>query len=207
MTTPRASRPARMDPAARRAEIIGAAAELARAEGLEAVTLRRVALRLGVASGLVNHYFPAADKLVAEAFGQVVSADLDTTFAAVARQAGAVARLRTLLTCWVAPDTEHVGPLWLDAWSFARTNAPLRAEVNRQMLDGHERVVDLLRGGVAEQVFAPADLDAVAWRLLTLLDGVIVHSTLRVNVVPTDVGRAVAALLEHDLGLPDGSLG
>ncbi|MDT7675852.1 MAG: hypothetical protein QOD82_3754, partial [Pseudonocardiales bacterium] len=41
------------------------AAELALANGLEALTLRRVAEALGVFPGLVNHYFPAVDELVA----------------------------------------------------------------------------------------------------------------------------------------------
>lgn len=197
----------RKDPTARRAQIVTEAAALARAEGLEAITLRRVAGAMGVAASLVSHYFPAVDRLVAEAFAELIGADMETHFAAVQRRTGAIDRLRTLLQRWITPETEPAAVIWLDAWSHARTNADLREEVNRQMLAGHRRVVELLAAGVAEGAYPAADLDAVAWRLLTLLDGVIVHTTLRVNVVLADTYRAVAGLLENDLGLPAGTLG
>ncbi|BCY11623.1 TetR/AcrR family transcriptional regulator [Actinoplanes sp. L3-i22] len=196
----------RKDPAARRAEIVATAAGVARAESLEAVTLRRVANLLGVTSSLVSHYFPVAEQLVAEAFGTLVTADLQGHFAVVERQAGAVARLRTLLRRWVTADTEPSAAVWLDAWGQARTNTALREEVNRRMLAGHRRVVDLLTAGVAEGAWSPADPDATAWRMLTLLDGVIVHVTLRVNVVVADTYRAVATTMETELGLPPGTL-
>ncbi|MFE6993528.1 TetR/AcrR family transcriptional regulator, partial [Streptomyces pharetrae] len=63
----------RKDPAARRAEIVDAAAGVALREGLECVTLRRVAEELDVRPGLISHYFPSADDLVAEAFGSAAT--------------------------------------------------------------------------------------------------------------------------------------
>ncbi len=65
----------RKPPAERREEIVAAASRLAVAEGLERLTLRRVAEALGVVPGLVNHYFPVADDLVAAAFGFAAAAD------------------------------------------------------------------------------------------------------------------------------------
>ncbi|MFJ4767663.1 TetR/AcrR family transcriptional regulator [Streptomyces uncialis] len=67
----------RKAPAERRHEIIRAAARVGLAEGLECVTLRRIADELGVQPGLVGHYFPAADTLVADAFTSATMAELD----------------------------------------------------------------------------------------------------------------------------------
>ncbi|MGI5439841.1 TetR/AcrR family transcriptional regulator [Streptomyces shenzhenensis] len=68
----------RKAPAERRNEIVATAARIGLTEGLECVTLRRVADELGVQPGLVGHYFPAADHLVAEAFTGATMAELDT---------------------------------------------------------------------------------------------------------------------------------
>lgn len=58
--------------------MVDAAASVALAEGLEGIALRRIGERLDVRPGLVGHYFPVVDELVAEAFGQAVGAELDT---------------------------------------------------------------------------------------------------------------------------------
>ena len=55
-------------PAERHGELLAKAVEIAQAEGLSAVTLRRVAADLGVTPGLVSHYFSAAEQLITAAF-------------------------------------------------------------------------------------------------------------------------------------------
>ncbi|WP_139058538.1 TetR/AcrR family transcriptional regulator, partial [Streptomyces prasinopilosus] len=77
MTSRGTGKRVRKAPAERRNEIVTTAARIGLTEGLECVTLRRVADELGVQSGLVGHYFPAADKLVAEAFTSATMAELD----------------------------------------------------------------------------------------------------------------------------------
>ncbi|WP_449341177.1 TetR family transcriptional regulator, partial [Streptomyces canarius] len=67
----------RKDPAARRAEIVAAAAAVALTEGLECVTLRRIAEELDVRPGLISHYFPSVEDLVAEAFADAATAEID----------------------------------------------------------------------------------------------------------------------------------
>ena len=68
----------RKSPEARRAEIVATAARIALTEGLECVTLRRVAEELTVRPGLISHYFPSAEDLVAEAFSVAALGELDT---------------------------------------------------------------------------------------------------------------------------------
>ncbi len=63
-------------PAERHGELLRRAVEISRAEGLSAVTLRRVATDLGVTPGLVSHYFSSAEQLITAAFRTAAAADL-----------------------------------------------------------------------------------------------------------------------------------
>ncbi|MFD4914274.1 TetR/AcrR family transcriptional regulator [Streptomyces virginiae] len=81
----------RKSPEARRAEIVETAAAVALAEGLECLTLRRIADELDVRPGLISHYFPSVEDLVAEAFGTAAGAELEVLLPAVARAPTATA--------------------------------------------------------------------------------------------------------------------
>lgn len=69
------------DPSERRQEILDAARELFRENGLSRTTYGDVAARLGITRGLVYHYFPTRDHLVEAALdqftGEVVAAVAD----------------------------------------------------------------------------------------------------------------------------------
>ena len=60
----------RKRPSERRAEIVREAAGIALTDGLERITLRAVAERLGVRPGLITHYFPVAEDLVIAEIGR-----------------------------------------------------------------------------------------------------------------------------------------
>src|SRR5262249_30326246 len=77
MTSRATGKRVRKTPAEPRSEIVASAARSGLTEGLECVPLRRVADELGVQPGLVGHYFPAADELVAEAFTHATMRELD----------------------------------------------------------------------------------------------------------------------------------
>src|SRR4051794_21027519 len=70
----------RKRPEERREEILSAAAAIALDEGLERITLRAVAGRLGVRPGLISHYFPAAEGLVEEAFVRAATVERERFF-------------------------------------------------------------------------------------------------------------------------------
>ncbi|MFB6820824.1 TetR/AcrR family transcriptional regulator [Streptomyces virginiae] len=81
----------RKSPEARRAEIVETAAAVALAEGLECLTLRRIADELAVRPGLISHYFPSVEDLVAEAFGTAAGAELEVLLPAGAQAPTATA--------------------------------------------------------------------------------------------------------------------
>jgi AcrR family transcriptional regulator len=200
------SRTRRLPPAQRRQEIIESAATVALASGLDAVTYRSVAGVLGCAPGLVHHYFDAVESLEAEAFGHAAGAALDATFTRVDALDSPTEGLRLLLLAWVSEDQDPHARLWLDAWCRATRSPKVKDTVDRTMRLGHSQVVALLTRGADNGEFAPHDPDAVAWQLLTALDGVIVHVAVGVNRGLVDVRRTIARAAEKELGLASEAL-
>lgn len=206
MTTAEQPRFRRMPPEERRQEIVAAAARLALARGLEAVTYRNVAEALGCARGLVHHYFGSVESLEAEAFATAVAADLDNCFRRAEEQPDPVAALAHLLKHWVSEDPEPHKTLWLDAWCQAMRKPGIRQAVDRAMRASHDRLLALLQSGVDAGNFTHPDLAALAWQLLTALDGLIVHSSIGVNRGIVDVHATITRSAERSLGLEAGAL-
>lgn len=190
----------------RRAEIVAAAGALALSDGLESLTLRRVAEALGVVPGLVNHYFPAVDDLVAEAFGTAAAAELDGVLAAVDAASGPVARMRRLVAELVADDRDAISLLWIDAWHAARRRPVLRGEVTRQMLAWRDRIAGLVHAGVAEGAFRCADPTAAAVRILAVVDGLSVQAVMRSGADHAAVRELLVRTAERELALDPGAL-
>ena len=196
----------RKSPAARRLEILQAASEIALTEGLEAVSNRRIAEHLDCAAGLIHHYFPVAMDLLSEALRQVLMTDHGASFGEAAEQPDALAGLSTLLTRWSFHEADQYALLWLDAWSLARRQPQIRAVVDEVMKEGHLELTALIRRGIDEGRFITKDASAVAWYLLTTLDGITVHTSIGVNQNLVDIQRTVAIFTEQELGLAPGSL-
>lgn len=182
------------------------AAELALAGGLESLTLRRVAEALGVFPGLVNHYFPAAEELVAEAFGHVVETELRTVLALTEAAATPLAGMRALIGTLLSEEQDSVGLLWLDAWNAARRRPVLRSEVSRQMEAWQRHVVELIERGRADGVFRVADAEVCASMILAAIDGLSLQAAMRPSLDYALVRRWVVATAERELGLAPGAL-
>ena len=190
----------------RRIEIVQAASVLALAEGLESLTLRRVADALGVVPGLVNHYFRSVEDLVAEAFAVAAYGETSAVFRLVEEEGTALERMRALIGLLVTPDRDDISLLWLDAWQASRQRPALHAAVTQQMLVWQQRVADLISAGVADGVFRADDPPAAATRLMAVVDGLSVHAAMRSPVDYAVVRQLVIESTERDLGLRPGEL-
>jgi len=204
--TATSARRTRKPPAERRDEIIAAACRVALEEGLQSVTLRRVAELVGIMPGLVNHYFPVADDLAAIAFAVAAEAEREMVFSAVPETAGAARRLRGLLEAIYAEGSDALSLLWLDAWQASRIRPALRAEVGRQMEAWQARLEDLINEGVLAGEFHVSDPGLAAMRILALIDGMSVQAAIPHRMSYQAVRDMVLSNTERELGLPPGGL-
>lgn len=189
----------------RRIEIGEAARDLALAEGLDAVTLRAVAARIGVASGLVAHYIPGMDDLVADTFAEIVGTEL-AEVRALLPDAPAPERLGALVRTSLDPARAEVTLVWVQAWALGSRNVALAARV-REAMDAWRRVIaDEISRGMAQGSIPEGEAEPIAWHVLAMIDGLGAHALVGwgpgIDAV-TPVLRAVAGLL----GVPVARLG
>ncbi|WP_329567647.1 TetR/AcrR family transcriptional regulator [Streptomyces sp. NBC_01361] len=194
----------RRSPEERRQEIIEAALSLADTVGLDRITSRDVAQVLGVTSGLIHHYFPTVDDLVVAAFAQTAAAHNDRDRQALHELPPAEA-LAALVGRMLGLGTEKAR-IWMSAWVAAPRRPELAAEVDRRMLDGLDVLTEILRLGRAEGAFQMADPKASALRILVLVDGVLVQTSMRGDAPYGDVHALVWDTVEREVGMPNGSL-
>lgn len=194
----------RKSPAERAAEILAAATELARAEGLAAVTVRSVAHRAGITQGLVAHYFPSVQELVARIYRDIVGAEVDEVRVVVAADSDHRGRIRALLETVLDGSRDDVTALWVDGWALGRRNPELAAAVREQMDAWHALVSEAIAAGVAAGELRVDDVDRAAWRVLAFVDGINAQSLVRGAPLPASIDDAVRAV-ESWLGVDAGA--
>ncbi|MGY3203293.1 TetR/AcrR family transcriptional regulator [Streptomyces sp. TE5632] len=205
----------RKAPAERRSEMVAAAARVGLTEGLECVTLRRVADELGVRPGLVGHYFPAADRLVAEAFTSATLTELDSLLPEMPADpdpdpdpgpGGAVRALRRLFSLTSSADFDDVSRLWLNARHLARYRPVLREHVVEQDLLWCRRIERVVAAGVRAGDFRCADPWAAAVRIHVAIDGTSAYVNTGVGHRAAPIADMARNLAEAELGLASGAL-
>ncbi len=177
----------RKDPADRRAEIVAAAAGIALTEGLECITLRRIGEELDVRPGLISHYFPAVEDLVAEAFGHAASAELDALIPAGRTDGTPTRHLARFFAHATGQAYDNISRLWLNARHLSRYRPVLSDRVVAQEAAWRERLEGLIRDGVGRGEFRTDDPLVAAIRILVVLDGLGAHAN-------TDTGNRPPAI-------------
>ncbi|GAA2226866.1 TetR/AcrR family transcriptional regulator [Streptomyces nogalater] len=196
----------RKDPAARRAEIVAAAAAVALAEGLECVTLRRIAEELAVRPGLISHYFPSVEDLVAEAFGSAATGELDRLLPAGRATPTPTEQLARFLAHTSGQAYDAISRLWINARHLSRYRPVLRDRVAEQEAAWRDRLERLVQDGVDAGEFVTDDPVAVAVQILVVLDGLGVHANTATPRRPAAVLRMPLTTAERELGLRPGTL-
>ncbi|RKT12125.1 TetR family transcriptional regulator [Streptomyces sp. 1114.5] len=196
----------RKSPDDRRAEIVGAAAEVALTEGLECITLRRIAEQLDVRPGLISHYFPAVEDLVAEAFGSAATAELETLLPADPQDGSPLRHLSRFFARTTGPAYDDMSRLWLNARHLSRYRPVLRDRVLEQEKDWRGRLSGVIASGVEQGEFRAEDPVLTAVRILVVIDGLAGHANTGLRNHPSGVTRLAAATAERELGLADGTL-
>lgn len=199
----------RKAPEERRQEIVATAARIGLTEGLERITLRRVADDLGVRSGLVGHYFPSVEDLVTEAFTSAAAGELDSLLPETAEGAipgSAVRVLQDFLARMSGPVFDDMSRLWLNARHLARYRPVLNEGVVQQELLWYRRLEQVIAAGVAQGSFRCDDPWSAAVRVIAVLDGV--NSTINTGTPrhSAPLTGMVRTFTEAELGLPRDAL-
>lgn len=171
--------PKQVDHQRRRADIAEAAWRLTVEEGLEAVTMRRVAAMAGVSLGQVQHYFASKDDLLMVAI-ELIGEQFSRRYAAAQpADPTPLARTRTLMTQMLPLDEErtveaHVGSAFL-------ARAAHSPRIATMLRGGFEWATELLvewieEGQRAGQVPAGRDPRREARTLLAVVDGLTAHT-------------------------------
>ncbi|MDI2034906.1 TetR/AcrR family transcriptional regulator [Paenarthrobacter nitroguajacolicus] len=190
-------------PDERRAEILAEAASIALGEGLERITLRAVADRLGVRPGLISHYFPAAEDLVIAAFVLAVSEEREELFPDGGTP---VERMAHLISRVEGDSAAPLSRLWLNARHLCRFTPALEEALQAQEHLDRSRLMALIDDGVAAGEFAVDDSFAACVRILVAIDGVGAYVNNVGSFEEEAFTRFVTDVAEWSLGVPGGKL-
>lgn len=194
-TTSRVDRAKRMSPEERERSILDGAMALAADSGLEALTVRAVASRVGVTPALIAHYRPVMDEFVAEVFGAIVSAEREEVLGGFETSGDLRANLQNLIETLLDRTRDDVALVWVQSWSLGARNEALGQRVREEMDLWQKGLEDIIRTAGDGLV----DPGSAAWLLLAMVDGMSAHSL--VKWAPHDrselARRTLAAVLDH----------
>ncbi|MET0780623.1 MAG: TetR family transcriptional regulator C-terminal domain-containing protein [Microbacterium sp.] len=195
----------RKSAAQRSGEILEAATLLAREQGLSALTLRAVAERAGVASGLIAHYQPSMDDLVARVYSDLVAAEIAEVDDLLAVCDGPVGRMAALIETLLDGTREDLTVVWVEAWALGRRNPALAVAVREQMDAWHRMVTAVIDEGCATGAFTTPSSSDAAWQLLGMIDGLNAQSLAR-GIEGEGYAPKMARAAEILLGAPAASI-
>ena len=195
----------RKAPAERSAEILAAATLLAREQGLSALTLRAVAERAGVASGLIAHYQPSMDDLVARVYSDLVGAEIREVEALLAARSGPAQRMAALIGTLLDGTRDDLTVVWVEAWALGRRNPALAVAVREQMDAWHRLVATVVDEGCAIDAFTTPSSSDAAWQVLGMIDGLNAQSLAR-GIEGEGYVEKMARAAEILLGAPSGTI-
>jgi len=203
MTSSAVSVRSRKRPEERREEILSRAADIALEQGLERITLRAVADRLGVRPGLITHYYPAAEDLVIEAFARAAVIERERFFP---HDGEPVARLAHFIRYIGSGASASLARLWLNARHLSRFSEPLRAAVEEQDGLDRERLTALIAEGIEWGDFPDVDVETACIRIFIALDGAGSYVNSPADVEHPAHKYFLADVAEWALGLAPGRL-
>jgi AcrR family transcriptional regulator len=165
----------------RRAEVAAAVWRVVSRDGLEAVTVRRVAAETGMSTSVVSHYFADKDDLLRLAFRLVVERGRARVEAQA--RAGSAGRARALLVTGLPLDAERRAEarVWFSFLGLALTRPDLAVEQRAAYRAWRGALAAALRDeGLPERL----DADAEAAALIALVDGLAVQAAFAPRQVP-----------------------
>ena len=193
-----------------RDRILEAACELIAVDGIDEVRIARVAMRAGVSTALVHHYFSTREELLEQALIHSFEATGDERFGDEAPAKTATARLSRVITesLPLPGPQEREWVLWVELWLRAVREPQLRAVAAELYRRYREWLGAAIRAGVDSGEFSSdVDVDAVADLAMALLDGTGIRALIEDPAMDVEAARSlVAAQLAGALGIDPAEL-
>jgi AcrR family transcriptional regulator len=183
----------------RRAELAAAVWRLASREGLEAVTVRRVADEAGWSTGAVVHYFSDKEELLLFAFRTVADRVGRRLAAAEERTDEPLELARTWLVQGLPLDAERQAEVrvWFAFLGLALARPAFARAQRLTYRAWRRRVADLLEEAQRRgQVRANVDCAATAAALVAVVDGLAIQATFEPRALSS---RRQAEILDQHL--------
>jgi DNA-binding transcriptional regulator YbjK len=181
----------RSEPDARRLSLIEACARVLAREGIGGASVRTIAVEAGVSAGLVGHYFPGVDALIAATYAHT-GARVDAALAAAVAAAGDNPRdrLEAFVTAsFAAPIADpQLLATWIAFWSLVRAR-PEIAALHDEQYGGFRAQLEAL---LAACGLPAAALRRTAIAITALVDGLWLELCLSPQAFNADEAAAIA---------------
>lgn len=159
----------RLKGADRRTLILEAAERTILRKGLAAATTRDVTSDLGVAAGLLAHYF-SWSALRAAAFSHVIGADIERSVTGRMGEAPETV-LADLVDGAFSVEADALWRLWLEATELGLSDALLAEAASAATDRWHESLSGLLARGQSAGAWTCPSPDESSWRIIAILLG------------------------------------
>ena len=185
----------------RREELVTAARRVIGRDGFAAATVGTITREAGASLGLLNYHFGSKDEVVAEAFAAAAREDLASLEAISRRFEDPAERLAAYLDQSEWADQQS-WRLWVDAWGESVHTPLVRDTLGRFDIGWRAVLAEVISEGVRVGRWACADPQDTAARLVAVLDGIGLHTTVHGEDVPPERATAWARrLAELELGV------
>jgi len=170
--------------------------------GVDRTTVRAICQMAGVSRGLLTHYYPSKELLLADAMRHLLSTfTQESQLAPLSPAEGPTARMIRLSAELFAARlcTPRVRHALLALWHETRFNPAVR-EANRQLYVDYWAFVDDLFGQAAEEHGIAIDTRSAAIGLFALIDGLWLELCLEVSgITRKEAARQCRDYIEHRL--------
>jgi AcrR family transcriptional regulator len=178
----------------RRRQITRAVIQCVAEDGIYGATVRRVAGRAGVSTGMVSYYFPTKKALIAEAIA-AAALEMYELLGQLEGSGFGPGRLDTVGELFLVKRSQSFLPLsfWLEFWSEATRDDELRRHFLESLLRNNEYYRKSL-GVAAEQGKFPSDpeeIDLAARMISALLRGLNIEASLGAEEMPAKLALRV----------------
>jgi len=185
----------------RREEILLATIDEIERRGMSSVRVSDIAESLGVSSGLVFYHFDTKDALLVAALEFAVVRDAVRLDKALAKDGDPIQRLRHVLTSYGPTGAAHGWTLWIEAWSTALREPPIRASLRKLDQRWRDALDHVITEGIETGDFTCGDPASTVARVGALLDGLSVAALIYKSVSRKQLQTWVRDATADELGI------